>query len=472
MLVNSFVLRIFSLVAMLIAIRLFFVDLPEQYSLLPALPFFCSFLYLLTDQFIGKKKIDVATLLILTLTFVRYCILSALMYYGNFYAETSWSHTQEYFNNAIVLMIYEAFFILLALVSANEICLDKPRDIFLIERDFVEKSLVASLLLFIVAVFAVYPDTSNLFNSILQLNQLEFTQGTRIDKADVGAIKRIVQTLFSVVFFVFRVVFPVYVLNVISRKFKSPSLFICFTLLFVALQFVFITATFAESIVCSLTILLCANKINPDVGRKLVRISPFFVASIVIVYFYVRYLVNLSSPYKSMYSGTNFGEYLCALFNAYFTGPFNVAGSFISIDENFWNVFYSTFVGTIPFNSTIFGTRGVSIQSVYNLFNHSYGQIPSSIGDGFYFFNTFFSPIFSFALTFFSVLLCRKAGFTKSYRMYLAYIFSSIVFALGIAMYNEHISLSWFNQGAVPMFLFAFLCEKRIYLKREYEIKG
>lgn len=472
MLINSVVLRSFSLGALLIAIRLFFVDLPEQYALLPVLPLFCSFFYLLSDQFIGSKKIDVATLLILALTFVRYCVLSALLFYGNFFAETAWSYTQSCFNNAILLMIYEAFAIFLAIVFANEVCLSKPQNYILIQRETVEKGFVFLALFFIVIIFFVYPDTSKLFNSILELNQLEFTQGTRINKADAGAIKRIMLTLFSVVFFILRIVFPVYILKTFSQKFKSSFLFIFVALFFVLLQFIFITATFAESIVCSLTILLCANKINPIAGRKLVRVSPMFVAGIIIVYFYIRYLVSLSSPYKSMYSGNGFGEYLSALLNAYFTGPFNVAGSLMPVVDHFWDVFYSTFVGTIPFNSTIFGTRGVSIQSVYNLFNHSYGQIPSSIGDGYYFLGALFSPVFSFFLTFFSVLLCRKANFTKSYWMYLAYIFSSIVFALGIAMYNEHISLSWFNQGAVPMFLFAFLCEKRIYLKRKYESKG
>lgn len=462
----------FFLGAMLIAIRLFLVDLPDQYSFLPALPFFCSFLYLLTDQFIGNKKLDVATLLILALTFVRYCILSALLYYGNFYAETSWNYTQECFNNAILLMIYEAFFILFALILANEICLEKPRDVFFIERDSVEKGLIVSALLFIIVVFVVYPDTSNLFNSILQLNQLEFTQGTRIDKADVGAIKRIAQTLFSVVFLVFRVVFPVYVLRECAKKNKSSFIFIFLVLFFITLQFVFITATFAESIVCSLTILLCANRINPNVGKKLVRISPIFVACIIVVYFYVRYLVSLSSPYKSMYNGLGLFECLSVLFNAYFTGPFNVAGSFMPVDDNYWSIFYSTYVGTIPFNTTLLGARGLNVQSIYNMFNHSYGQIPSTIGNGLYFFNSFFSPIFSFLLTFCSVLFCRMAKMTKSYLRYLGFIYSSIILALGIAMYNEHISLIYFNQWFVPISLMAAFCEKKKYLEKVYEIKS
>lgn len=472
MLNNGIILRFFAFGALIIALRLFFADLSDEYSFLPILPFFCFFLYLFCDRFIGNKKIDVATLMILCLTFVRYCFLSLILFYGNFFAETSWSFTQDYFNDAVLLMIYESFVIFIALILANEICLDKSKHYVVVERKKITNTIIVSLLLFIILIIIIYPDTLNLFNSIFQLNQLDFTQGTRINKADVGAIKRVLQTLFSVFFLVVRVFFPAYVLKWYSQRHNSSLVFVFLTLFFVAIQFFFITSTFAESIVCSLAILLCANRNNPNAGGKLVRISPVFVASVVFVYFYVRYLVSTSSPYKSMYAGSNIFEHVCALFNAYFTGPFNVAGSFMPVDENYWSIVYSTFVGTIPFNSTLFGARGSSLQPVYNMFNHSYGQIPSTIGDGLYFFNPIFSPVFSFALTFFAILLCRKAESTKSYWMYLAYTFASIVFALGIAMYNEHISLYWFNQCVVPLFLLAFVCEKRIYIKDAYEIKN
>lgn len=472
MLSNSVILRLFSLGAFLIAVRLFLADLPDQYSFLPILPFFCAIFYLMSDFFVGKKDADVATLLVLSLVFVRCCFLPLLTFYGNFFAETSWNFTQLHFNKAIFLMTYESFAIFFALVLANEVRVDKPRNIVLLERDSVIKPMMVAAFSFIVVVFVLYPETFNLFNSILQLNQLEFTQGTRIDKAEVGSVKRVVLTCFSVIFFVFRVVFPVYVLRECSKKNKSSFVFISLALFFIALQFVFITATFAESIVCSLTILLCANKINPNVGKKLVRISPVFVACVIVAYFYVRYLVSLSNPYKSMYNGVGIFEYLSALFNAYFTGPFNVAGSFMPVDDNYWSVFYSTYVGTIPFNSTLLGARGFNVQSVYNMFNHSYGQIPSTIGNGLYFFNSFFSPVFSFILTFYSVLFCRMAKMTKSYLRYLCFIYSSIIFALGIAMYNEHISLIYFNQWFVPVFLMSVFCEKKMYIEKVYEIKS
>lgn len=471
MLTNGILLRSCAIISLIIALYLFVVDLPDLYSYLPILPFFCSLYYLLCDRFLGLSKVSVANVLIISLSFVRYSLLSLLMYLGHFFAITSWSATQENFNSAVCLMTYEAFVIFVALIVGNLISFKFSRNYFIIERKTITKIIISLSVLFVLLVLVVYPDTLDIFMSIFQLDQLEFTHGSRIEKADAGSLKRVFQTLFSVIFFLIRVVFPVYMLKIFSEKKMSIIFYIFWTLFFVFLQFIFITSTFAESIICSLLILLCSNKLNSKGGEKLIKMTPFFIIGIFFTFFYVRYLVNLSSPFRSMYQGKSFFEHVCSLVNSYFTGHFNVAGSFMMKNENVFNVFKITYLRTIPFNSTMFNVTGTPIQTIFNTYNHTLGQISSSVGDGLFFTNTLFAPIFSFILTFLSVVFCRLADLTKSLWRYLALIFSSIIFALGIAMYNEQITLFYINQWFVPIFLMSFVCEKRIYTNT-YEIKS
>ena len=173
-----------------------------------------------------------------------------------------------------------------------------------------------------------------------------------------------------------------------------------------------------------------------------------------------------------MYQGKTFFEHVCSLVNSYFTGHFNVAGSVMMQNENALDVFKITYLRTIPFNSALLNVTGTPIQTIFNTYNHTFGQISSSVGNGLYFTNALLSPVFSFIMTLLSVIFCKLADLTKSLWVYLAFVFSSVIFSLGIAMYNEQICLFYFNQWFVPVFLMAFICEKRIYLTNTYEIKS
>lgn len=465
MLNNSFIFRFFSVASLFCSGFIFVAELPREYSLLPLLPLVCSLLFFLCGFYLRKSQLDVASVLIAVLMFVRYSFLSLLCLWGDFSAETSWPFTQDHFNDAILLMTYESLAIAVAIILGNIMHVVREKKYVVQENRNISFFIVLGCCLYVVGVILFYPDTMMLFNSFFQMNQLEFTQGSRIEQASVGNVKRIAQTLFSVIFGVTRIIFPVYLIRHVNEKIKSNFLIILMILFAITLQFLFITSTFAESILCSLVIFLAVSKINPNVGRKVIKIAPFFIVAIIVVYFYVRYTVSLSSPYNSMYARSTMSGYLCALFNAYFTGPFNVAGSFMPMDDSFFETFKSTFLSTIPFNTTIFGPRGASIQPIFNAYNHCYGQIPSSIGDGFYFFGFFFSPIYSFLMTFAAVLLSRKASFENTYWYYMAMVYSAIILSLGIAMYNEHISLYWLNQWAAPLFFIAFLSEKKVLIK-------
>ena len=100
--------------------------------------------------------------------------------------------------------------------------------------------------------------------------------------------------------------------------------------------------------------------------------------------------------HESQFSGNNLIETLCATFSAYFTGIDNVAAAFNMSTETRWEHFFDTLQVTIPFNTTIFGKANEIIQTLFNNSNGTIGQIPSTIGDGWYFFGPIFAPFFFF----------------------------------------------------------------------------
>ena len=145
--------------------------------------------------------------------------------------------------------------------------------------------------------------------------------------------------------------------------------------------------------------------------------------------------------------------------NAYFTGADNVAASLRVPRENVFTTFLYELYSGIPFHNTLFGWEGEKFQTIFNDVNRSYGQIPPTIGSGYYFLGEIFAPFFSAMLAFVSIKFSIAANKTKFYFKYMVYTFASIVTALGIAMYDWTIVYSWFTSWILPLIILAYFSE-------------
>ena len=454
---NKKLLSLFAIPSFIIFGIVSIVDfIPEFYRLISLLPLINCICYLILILAIGGKKQNIATTLIIPLTFIRYSIIPLLFVLSNYHSIFSLS--REYINGdlAIILMIYENICVTLALILSNRTKYKNKIKFQKINK--LTLSHTTYLLLLYCLVFAVLFPESMPFKSILEISENDFISRD-IEIYNVGTIQRILKTLFSTIFNVIRILLPVYIIHKLDKQSKSDITIISYTVFFVIIQFFFLTTTFAESIVASMVVLLTACSIRHNVSKRLLKVVPFFVMFIIVFYFYFRYTSE-----NSLYSKSgNFISYLSSLVNAYFTGIDNVVAiQNIPTSVNKIDIFQSSYQSTIPFNSTLFGPRGDSIQVVYNRYNHIGGQIPPTIGIGYYFYGFIFAPLFSFLQAFFAVKFSIIANNSKSILYYSAYIFISVCLSLGFSMYNEIISLSWCFGWGIPLYLIAYFSRKKI----------
>lgn len=457
--------QLFSIIAFIsfaVFIIVFFIEeVPTHYSLLFVLPLVCSVSSFVLANSLMNSNANVATVIIGGLTSVRYVLLPLLMVFGKQHTIMKLGIVQNA-NNGILLMSYECVAIAFAIIVSY-------RKYFTINVEyrytpyFDEKLFKFIFLLFLFCVFMLVtnPMLWNNYMTIFTMNQEEFTMGNRIDQESVGSLMRILQTLYTVVFNIVRVMFPIYVIGYLARKNKSNIFIFCIVMLLVFIEFLMITATFAEAIVSALIILLAVEKINKPLGKFIAKLAPFGVVLIVVGWFVARMQASEITGHASQFSGNNMIETLCATFSAYFTGIDNVAAAFNMPTDTRWEHFVATMQVTIPFNTTIFGKADEIIQTLFNNSNGTIGQIPSTVGDGWYYFGPILAPIFSFMFAYNAIKYNIKGLATSSYWRYICYLFIAIILSLGLGMYNESITLNWINGWALPILLFVWLSDKK-----------
>lgn len=454
---NKAVLTIVALLSLITSAYIGSSDLPDQYSLLYVLPLMSCVLYTILVGAIGNYKPNISTLLIIVLTFIRYCILPLLMVLSGY--QTVMAHASLTNGNAaILLMAYEFCVITIALVIANRKKINAIQSSFVEERRGLLNFFVIGCLLYCILIVVVMPDIKEVFKSVIDIGEEDFTAREEVEGLEVGSMKRAMRTLFGVIFNVTRVLFPIYILQYVIKNRYSTTLVLLTICIIVILQFMLLTSTFAEAIVGTLIVLLSINKLDPQLAKKINLLAPIFSVLVVVVYFYSRYQIQTGFE---VYTRNSPIEYASSIVSAYFTGIDNVSGALNMPNERTAEYFISSLITTIPFNTTLFGPRELSFQQFFNDYNGMSGQIPASVGDGYYYFGYVLAPIFSFLLTYFSVYFNRKAESITFLWKYVAYMFISIVLALGTAMYNEMISLSWVNCWGIPILIIALLVSKK-----------
>lgn len=459
---NKQLFKIIAIVSFAVFIIVFFTEgVPNHYSLLTVLPLVYSVSAFVLANSLLNSSVNVATIIIGGLTSVRYVLIPLLMILGNQHTIMKLGIVQNA-NYGILLMIYECVTITIAIIAAYRKFYTAN-----IEYDFTPYfdkkifKIIFLLFLFCVFMLATNPMLLNNYMTIFTMNQEEFTMGNRIEQESVGSLMRILQTLYTVVFNIVRVMLPIYIVGYLANKKKSNIFVFCIVMLLVFIEFMMITATFAEAIVSALIILLAVVKINKPLGKLIAKFAPLGVVFIVVGWFIARMQVSEITGHESQFSGNNLIETLCATFSAYFTGVDNVAAAFNMSTETRWEHFFDTLQVTIPFNTTIFGKANEIIQTLFNASNGTIGQIPSTIGDGWYFFGPILAPFFSFLFAYNAIKYNIKGLATFSYWRYICYLFISIILSLGLGMYNESITLNWINGWALPILLFVWLSEKK-----------
>lgn len=467
---NSFILKLYAIISFVVCgfAIMSLGDLPSYYHLLPVLPFVMFVMSLIASKQIGNMKSNIPALLMFSVTLVRYSVIPFIMIIGG-------QHTVMKINiasnaeSAIFLMSYECVAIYIAIIIAFKKFYNRTIAFQQVYTATDVSKYVILMTFYCIVMLVTSPVLLDNYMTIFDLNKEEFTHAGRLEEVSVGSIVRVLRTLYSVVFNMVRIMMPVYIIGICSKRIKSDFTMLLIVFFFVFIQFLMITATFAESIICGLVIMLAVYKLRTSLGQKIVRFAPYAVIGIILVYFTVRYQVSESVNISSSFSGNNIKEYICATVNAYFTGLDNVAASYNLPKDEIVQHFIDSMQITIPFNTTLFGKAGESLPLLYNSINSITGQIPATIGNGYYYFGPILAPLFSFCFAYFGIKYGIMAINTPSYWKYICYCFIAIVFALGLGMYNEVIALGWINGWGIPMLLVVSLSEKHKSKMRFYE---
>ena len=153
----------------------------------------------------------------------------------------------------------------------------------------------------------------------------------------------------------------------------------------------------------------------------------------------------------------SFYETMSGRLSAYFSGVNIVSGVFNLPYELDYRIkyFLYDFMTTIPFGHTIFGISDPTIQEFFNSYNYSQGQIPTTIGMGYYYFGNIFAPAYSmiFAYLAYRSFYLLEMGKVYSPFQYIRLLYSIFVFSMGIVMYNIEITMILVFSVLIPMYI-------------------
>ena len=441
------IFEIFSVISCITCILLLKV---EEKQLLALLPLGFAVITLFFQKELMQDNIII--LIIDALYFVRLSILPFLYSFNcDIQLFEGKEYVSSYINKSCILMLFEFLAIQITIyLHSHRKNNDKIKVKYINIKENISKFLIIGLSAYIIIVYCFMPQYAESFKTILNLSDADFTIAGDSIVYQIGTIGRIIKTLFSMSFQIIRILLPAYIIRSVCKKNASPKLAFAVLIVFCLLQFFFLTSTFAEAIVACLAIILYYLHLFPSKKKKIIMLIGISTIGIMIVYFAVRYFSKNSSIYDKS-SGPIL--YMAQIISAYFTGPDNVAAIF-NVDKSFGKeAFKAGIIGAIPFNSTLFGDRGNKLQYYYNIYNRAYGQIPPTIGAGYYYFGVILAPIISILFVKLSLVYYDKAQKINKSIKYISEIFCSITFALGTVMYSPSITLAWFFSWGIPMLI-------------------
>ncbi len=429
--------------------------LPLGYMLVNTL-FFCNF-----NQFYYNPS----KVLIFTMTFIRLVVLPGLylpcidlqLFKGhasviNSFESATYLMLYEYFGLHLMIFIYDRF-----LSKKRAVCKNTGK----------YKNYCGYILLFIMAylllVILFFPERLSTYKTILTLTDPEFTTVQKLELA-IGGLKRSLFTLFNFLLQIFRILGPVYILEWIHRKKPQSVLTTWVLVLSCVLQFFCLTSTFAEALVSCLTISLAYLYLYPTHIKRVFFSFSVFCIGMGGVFFLVRFLIMPDTMYNSTMDTI---IHFAGKVNAYFTGIDNVAAIFNIPDGHQLETLKVGLLGAIPFNTTLMGNLGNRLQYYFNFYNMGMGNIPPTIGSGYYFLGAPLAPIFTMVFVGLSLKYNDWAKTASNVLKQASLQFCSIVFALGTVMYGAAITMVLYVSWGIPMIcLTAFAIREQ---RKKYE---
>lgn len=439
------------------------VDRPSYFKLLPILPLCFAIINMFFYKLYSKVPENIGLTLVVFLMFFRFSIAPMLMSLGS-YNLVIFDNLENNIPKSIFLFIYEL--IMIYIVFANKMSKDK---FYIIKSNHKLKNfkikdslkiIIIMLILFVILVFVLVPEFKYLFRTIFGLSDETYTylvNSDIINTYGVSIYKRALMVIGVYIFRIVRLLFPVIlIIEIYNKNKKNVGLVLCLSTIII--QFLIVDETIARSVYYSFIMIMIIAYLYPHYNKKLLIICFAFGAATVFIYFFVRYK---TSSYSSLMI------YLSKVSDSYFSG-INVTSGIFNLPRNISlrsHFFIYDYLKSIPFGNTLFNLETENISSFFNDQNNVYGQIPTTISCGYYYFGFIFAPIYSIIFASIAYTSGKKINLDENIISKLCYLFLSLMMSLGIVMYNIGIIFANIFSVVIPLFIIRRLCYKN-------EIKG
>lgn len=425
-------------------------DKPAHYNLLFLLPLMFSFIIFVFAKVIKGVLNNLGLTIILMLLFMRLVVSPFFLFLGGYIGKIAINVNQNT-QISILLVIYETVAIistLFLLISKEKQYTDNITDCakltFVINKKYI--SIIFVLVLFQIAIFIYTPEILEAYRSIFDIKNKNFTHLEYlhiIRRYATSFPRRFSLVTGRYLMNLLKLIFPAAIILLINGKKKSNfRLYISYIVILT--QFLMIDDAIARSFIYSTILFMLLNYIYSFDIKYIAKI--LILASIaVIAYWIIRLRV----------SDYNFFQYFSINFNAYFSGVNIVSGSF-NLPRNIelrLKYFLYDYLKSIPYGNTIFSLDDTDMAIFFNSANGTYGQIPTTIGSGYYYFGFLLAPIYSVIFTIMAYKMGVKLNRTSNLISKTRYLFLIITFAMGIIMYNIQITLTMIFSTAVPMYI-------------------
>lgn len=419
---------------------------PNYYNMLCALPLSFMVISLAFYKIYFFIPQNVGLSLVVFLCFIRNVISPLMMYFGNYYSTIS-KGISSTTNDAILLVIYEnliVFFVLYLCVNNNQNRQVNEQPIYKSLSEHGKKVYITLVIMMLAILFLCIHFTPQLMTSYRPITEINDQFFTNMEDADIvrkygsSFLSKLSLVIGNYVMRIALLIVPASIIVLMHEKeglarnvCKIISFLICFVPLF------FIGGAIARSLIYIICLLLLREMLyNPTkINRRIVVIAGLEFATILL--FWTARDTATNADFRG----------LSLKFSSYFSGVNIVSGVFNLPKEFNYRLKYFLFdyITTLPFGNTIFHTSGeMTIQPFFNMYNDSHGQIPPTIGMGYYYFGAILAPIYSIIFVLISFrtgekIRCKE--FNNPFQ-FARLIYTVFIFSMGIIMYNIEITMT------------------------------
>lgn len=447
-------------------ILLVHMDKPEHYNLLFVLPLIFALYLLIYSNLFKQFFNNIGITMIIGLMFVRLVISPFFTILGG-YNEKLIFNTHLNTSISIILVAYETVAILTTFFILAKKHPDTANKNYVGNYSFfVNRKYIGVLFLLVIVQIAIFIYTPGLlegYRSIFGINDSAFThleQTHIIKKYGTNFGTKLSLVTGQYLMKVLRLLLPNVIIIFVNRN-KRNKYRKALSYLVLLSQLFFVDGAIARSIIYILISFLLISYIYPY--KRINKIGRIFIISSIGVVFYWLF--------RSSLMGGEINQYFSAVFNSYFSGVNIVSGS-LNLPRDLGirlQYFLYDFLKAIPYGNTIFALSETDSQIFFNLVNGTTGQIPTTIGSGYYYFGFVLSPIYSIIFAVMAYKTGQKANQASSLISKLRYLFLTITFSMGIIMYNIPITLTNLFSVGVPMYIIEKLAYGKYNKPHNYE---